>query len=366
MHRHANGQQRLLDLRGGLRRGPGVDQRFERVFIGLALGQAGKARVVGQAWANYQFGQPLPFAVIAHRNRHPMGVVAGRRGAGKDTMRRHLRIAVSDGGRLDAVGRRLGDAGRQELDAGFGLRQIQPTALTGAAAVVERGQQTHQTKARRDEIGVRAEWADRQRVGPADDALVAGNRRAQVAKAGKGRPWARLAHQRSAEHHQAGLELAQGWVAQAPLGHLPGRERLDHHVGPVAHQVADHRTAAFAAQVQRQAELAGIAVLEQAGLLRVDRAAGERPHHPRRLDALAGFDPHHGGAKVGECAADQRAGDDPGQVQHLQACHRLDVFTHATTPCARNAAMSDVGIASQSASTSSVCWPSAGAGRGAA
>ena len=258
-------------------------------------------------------------------------------------MRRHPGVAVA--GVLDhaAADREVGDLRRQELHARLGLRDVEVAALAGAPAVIERAQQRDDAETRPDIVGIGAVGPDRQLPRPADQLLETGERGADVAVARDGRIGAGLAHQRSAQHDQARIGLTQRLVAEAPALHLAGGERLHQHVRP-AREVPCHLLPASRSQVERHAELARVAVLEQAGLLGVDLPAGERPHHTGGVDPQRGLDAHDGRAVVGEHPADDRPGHDPGQVQDLQSLERCG---HRITPVERSAAISSAAMPSR-------------------
>src|SRR5690606_18335621 len=100
--------------------------------------------------------------------------------AAEHPVRRELAIAVAfrpgdDSGRGPPRHFRA-----EELDACFGLRDVEPASLAGAAAMLERGQQRDKAEARPDIVRIWPERSDRELPLVPDDALEARHRRADI------------------------------------------------------------------------------------------------------------------------------------------------------------------------------------------
>ena len=75
----------------------------------------------------------------------------------------------------------------------------------------------------------------------------------------------------------------------------------------------------FGVAVEEDAELAGVVVVEVAADVVAGLALGERRDHAQRIDVRLRLDAHDGGAVVGEEAAADGAGAEPGEVGDFDA-----------------------------------------------
>ena len=120
---------------------------------------------------------------------------------------------------------------------------------------------------------------------------------------------------------EARVLLAQPLVAHAEAVHHAGPEGLEQHV-VLAHQPQQHLAAALLLQVQPDRALAAVEREEQRRLRRVLRALVVR-RGPADVVAHAGvLDLQHLGAEVGEQQRAEAAGQQPGEVEDLDALER--------------------------------------------
>src|SRR5262249_22695978 len=110
-------------------------------------------------------------------------------------------------------------------------------------------------------------------------------------------------------------------------------------------------------EVERDAALPLVVLVEVAALVRAHLELGERRQHARDADAGRRLDADHLGAEVRQLERAERAGPHPGEVGDADAFERTP--RHQTIPAAASACASTP----ISASTSAVCWPRHGAGR---
>ena len=252
-----------------------------------------------------------PVVVVAARDRDPV-VVALRR---VDVVRRHRgELAVVAVGHAvapcrPAVHREVEQRGPVERDPGFDRRHVDPLPGAGAVAVQQRGEDRHGHEvpavvvhervapARRREIGEprgRGEPADR--LGDRAPALV-GPVRALVPEAG-------VRHV-----DDVGADRPQLVVREAEPGEHAGREVLGDDVGD-RDQPADELAAALGAQVDGDAELLDVVVVERAAHVDALAVVDERRHAAQDVPPAAlhrVFDPDHLRAERGESARRARA-----------------------------------------------------------
>src|SRR5690606_25651557 len=108
-------------------------------------------------------------------------------------------------------------------------------------------------------------------------------------------------------------DLAELFVVQAPRLHDARREVLDHNVADGDEALEDVE-AERVADVEENALLVAVEVVEEAGVVERRGVADDGPPEPDGIDRLGVFDADHLGAEVGEDPGGSGPGDDPGEV----------------------------------------------------
>src|SRR6266571_5346890 len=129
----------------------------------------GETRVRSPGWIPQYCQQSLPLCVVAHRECEPALIALTT----VSPMRSRTRGTVSLAPQHPAVDLVVEERGREEMERGFVLRQVDVLPNPSATAVVERGHQHRGGKARGDEIGVGTVGRGGLTVRPARDMIVA-------------------------------------------------------------------------------------------------------------------------------------------------------------------------------------------------
>ena len=120
---------------------------------------------------------------------------------------------------------------------------------------------------------------------------------------------------------RSGVDLAQGLVAQAPVGHGLRRERLGQHVGP-AHQVQHDVAGLGHREVEGEVELAGVERMELQGVLLAAVLADEGVDGPDHVGLRLALDLDDGGTVIGQHPGGGGAGDSPHEVDDPEVRQR--------------------------------------------
>ena len=314
--------------------GPLGDGGVEFVLVRQAALGRGEAFVAAQVGALHDFAQRTPLVVGFHADGDPAVFARGLVHA----VRGEVQVAVAHPRAGVAVHGLVEQEGRQEVQRGLGLGQVDVLAVAGLVLVFQRGQDGRGVVPRRNVVGVRAERAGRVAVGPAGRIVEPGHGRGQIAEPGEMGVRPGLPHQAGAQHDDVGLDPLERFVIEAPLAHGLGGERLGHHVGP-AHQVENDLARLGFGQVEGDRQLARVHVVEQPGTVGAGLLVVERADHAHRVEPRGGFHAHDGRAVVGQNPRRARAGHGPHEVEDFHPVQRLAavrvrVVRHAVPPVA--------------------------------
>ena len=271
-----------------------------------------EARVVGQARLLHRHSK-APENSIAHRSNVDVAVVTGR----IKIVRRALRQAraCAHGDMPQFLMRR--DPGFHEAESTFVERRIDALATPRAVS----GQQRHAGAKRGiesgDVVGHRHGNARRRAVRVSGQMPQTTDRLADDAISSPLAVGARLAEAADSHHHQAGVALGKFRITQAPILQSARAEVLDQHIA-LGRQLGHQRLAFRLAQVNRGELL----VPEDAG--GIERLALKAlAHGPDRV-AFGGLDLDDLGAKIGQQASAERAGDRGADLEHAHARKRAN------------------------------------------
>ena len=167
-----------------------------------------------------------------------------------------------------------------------------------------------------------------------------------------------LAVETGADHHHVRALPHQGGVVEPPLRHRTGGEVLRHHVHPEREPTRD-RHALGTREVERDRQLVRVQHREVMRTVEPARRVGCQPEDAEKVGSLPRLDADHRGTVVGEVAGGDRSGRTAAELEDGRAGEE----PRHTMPSARRRATSAAPMPS-SASTSTVCSPSSGAGRG--
>jgi len=123
---------------------------------------------------------------------------------------------------------------------------------------------------------------------------------------------------RGTEHDQARIVLRQSFVVETPARDLTGGEAFDDDVGFPGELERD-LAARGAVEVEGQALLPGVALVEARRMVQAELSTGKWPDEPGSADSRSTFHADDIGAEIGQHAGDGRAGDDPREIEHEQA-----------------------------------------------
>ena len=237
----------------------------------------------------------------AQRKQSCSGLVVGREIAERAG---HLAEQIEPGHRLGGG-----------LEPGRELREVDVGASARALAADQRGEDGNGAVQAGVRVRVGLLHAQRllagiaaERVEPAEG----GDRRGVTAQLAQRALLAAPGHR---EHHEVRPALAQRLVAEAVTIEHARREVLDRHVavrGEVEQQVAP----GVGGEVDAEAELAAVDVVEHRLLLGVRCVLHDRRGLPHVVEALARLDLDHLGAEEGEHLAGDGPGPDPAEVEH--------------------------------------------------
>src|ERR1700682_358869 len=125
-------------------------------------------------------------------------------------------------------------SGRDELNSGFRLRDVDVTSFAGARLTMQRGEDARHDEARRYAVGPRTKRAPRRTVGPSDQITRARHRSAPRSDAGgahRMRPG--LPENTGGGHYDVVFALFQMRVVKLQTLEHAGCEALEHDIGPI-------------------------------------------------------------------------------------------------------------------------------------
>ena len=257
-------------------------------------------------------------AVFGARRSGVVGAAEGAVGGGDGA-------AVAGAGLDDAVGGVVEDSGGEGVHDGLDLGHLHELAFTGYVAVAEGGEQgVGEVAGVDDVVGVVRADADGWVVGEARELANAGDggqHGAETEEVAVGSDHA--LHGRVAGD-DAGIGGHDVLGEEVPLLQHARREVGHEDVGALDQAVGD-LLAALAVEVEQEAELARVEVVEVAGgvvgvaHLRAVLVEGDGLDDAERVDAGLGLDAHDLGAEGGERLAGDGAGAEPGEVGDAHA-----------------------------------------------
>ncbi len=190
---------------------------------------------------------------------------------------------------------------------------LQPTALAGGAALVERAQDADRHHHAGAGVTERRAGPNRRAVGLAGDAHGAARGLRDHIEGEVLLVRAPFAEALDLAIDDAGVDGADRVIAKADALDRAGRHVFDHDIGSPRH-VLDQRQAAFGFEVDSDRLLVGVELKE---IIRIRAARRPGKRGAAGLAALRVLDLDHLGAEPGQCLGRGRAGLELGQVEHL-------------------------------------------------
>src|SRR5712672_2514606 len=299
--RHARLVEPVDPLGAAALDGVPVDLGIERVAV---LRAAGAGRIVGIGDHVGRFDRLAEaFPDLLPGRRDVDMAVGGLEHSGRDAGRVIVARLLGDLA-LDQIARRLEV---EHEDLGLQQRCLDVLALARLLALQERGENTHRAGQSGRQVGDRDADPHRPLAGQAGDRHQPAHALGDLVEARPRRIGAALAEARDAAIDDARIDLAQILVVDAePLLHV--RPEILHHHVVLLDQPPEHREPLGRLQVQRDAALVAVQVLEIRPLARAARRLAALELR-RRLDL------DHVGAPVGELTHAGRPRANPGEVE---------------------------------------------------
>jgi len=300
-----------------------LDEGIERVAVAAPVLGRSEARILRQLLGADRGAEALPDRPAGG------GDVDGAIGRAEHAGRHHGRVVVAGLARDLAFVQPARRLEIQHEDLSLEQRGLDPLALARDLAFEQRHQDALGAEDAGGQIGDRDADPHRAAAGfPGDRHQPAQPLRHLV----EARPVAIgpvLAEARDAGIDQARIDRAHGFVIDAEPRLDVGPEILDQHIG-LGHQPLQHGDAVRMLEVERQAALVALQILEI-------RAVARAAHGLAAFLAGRRFDLDDPRPPIGQLAYRGRAGPDPGQVQDCEPRERA-LSRHHATAAARGAA----------------------------